>query len=204
MRKDKQIIQLEGDVKWFSYEKGYGFILLKALDTEFDLFFHITEYRSKQLIKNGDTVSFDMVRGNKGRLGAEAGAGYVAKDVHFIRRANDYRIKTKLVVPIIPRGVVGTIFFLLSFFTITYFELINPEGIITAFIVSLIVGLIAASFVPTYLKDIKDTCLKCGGTGFVTSVTKSHLGFRCSSCGRFWKKRNTEDIEKDNVVKQSK
>ena len=189
MRKDKQIIQHEGDVKWFSYEKGYGFILLKGpLDSEFDLFFHITEYRSKQLIKNGDTVSFDKIRDNKGRL--------VAKNVHFIRRANDYRIKTKLVVPIIPRGVVGTILFILSFFIITYFELINPEGIITAFIVSLIVGLIAASFVPTYLKDIKDTCLKCGDTGFVTSVTKSHLGFRCSSCGRFWKRKEIPKILK--------
>ena len=49
---------MEGTVKWFSNDKGYGFILVA--DMANDLFFHVSEYKSEEVIQNGDKVSFEI------------------------------------------------------------------------------------------------------------------------------------------------
>ena len=55
----------QGTVKWFSAEKGYGFISREGGD---DLFVHFSEiqdtgYRS---LDEGATVEFDVTQGKKG------------------------------------------------------------------------------------------------------------------------------------------
>lgn len=58
--------RVEGVVKWFSAEKGYGFI---HLENDSDIFVHYTAiqgngYRS---LEQGKRVEFEIVEGQKGK-----------------------------------------------------------------------------------------------------------------------------------------
>ncbi|OGS69773.1 MAG: cold-shock protein [Firmicutes bacterium RBG_13_65_8] len=57
---------MEGRVKWFSAEKGYGFI--ERDDGAGDVFVHFTAIQSEgfRTLNEGDKVSFDIVQGPKG------------------------------------------------------------------------------------------------------------------------------------------
>jgi CspA family cold shock protein len=52
----------QGKVKWFSTEKGYGFI---EQDSGSDLFVHANDVTGGTL-KEGDTVEFEIGEGKKG------------------------------------------------------------------------------------------------------------------------------------------
>ena len=57
---------MEGRVKWFSAEKGYGFI--ERDDGAGDVFVHFTAIQTEgfRTLNEGDKVSFDIVQGPKG------------------------------------------------------------------------------------------------------------------------------------------
>lgn len=52
-----------GKVKWFSQEKGYGFITSDEGD---DHYFNVRSVKGADLPSNGDEVEFDSKTGNKG------------------------------------------------------------------------------------------------------------------------------------------
>lgn len=54
-----------GTVKWFSAEKGYGFIEVEGQD---DVFVHYTAIEGEgfKTLEEGQTVTFDIVEGNRG------------------------------------------------------------------------------------------------------------------------------------------
>jgi cold shock protein len=56
----------QGTVKWFSNEKGYGFITLDEGD---DVFVHYTEIQSDgyKSLTDGQRVEFEIVEGRKGK-----------------------------------------------------------------------------------------------------------------------------------------
>ena len=72
---------IQGIIKWFLYDKGYGYILVKGKGD--DLFFHISEYRSEEPIEIGDKVSFKIGIGRNNRP--------AAKNVSFIARAKKHQ-----------------------------------------------------------------------------------------------------------------
>jgi CspA family cold shock protein len=57
---------VEGTVKWFSAEKGYGFI---TPDEGEDLFVHFSEIQSDgfKSLKEGERVTFEVTTGNRGK-----------------------------------------------------------------------------------------------------------------------------------------
>ncbi len=57
---------MQGVVKWFNAEKGYGFITLD--DGEGDVFVHFTAIQEDgfRTLDEGQRVSFDVVQGAKG------------------------------------------------------------------------------------------------------------------------------------------
>lgn len=60
-------MKFKGTVKWFSHEKGYGFI---ACDEGPDHYVHVTDIRGSQLPNNGDAVEFESTEGKKGKAAA--------------------------------------------------------------------------------------------------------------------------------------
>lgn len=61
---------MQGRVKWFSAEKGYGFI--EREDGAGDVFVHFTAIQSEgfRTLNEGDQVEFDIVQGPKGAQAA--------------------------------------------------------------------------------------------------------------------------------------
>jgi CspA family cold shock protein len=58
-----------GTVKWFNPTKGFGFI--QPLDGSKDVFVHISAVeRAGMTLKEGQKVSFDVERGQQGKLAA--------------------------------------------------------------------------------------------------------------------------------------
>jgi CspA family cold shock protein len=57
--------KLQGKVKWFNQEKGYGFI---HVEEGKDIFVHYSAIQQEgfKTLKEGDTVEFDIVEGQKG------------------------------------------------------------------------------------------------------------------------------------------
>ena len=60
----------EGTVKWFNSQKGYGFI--QPTDGSKDVFVHITDVERAGLtgLNEGQKVSFDLTRGQQGKMSA--------------------------------------------------------------------------------------------------------------------------------------
>ncbi|MDD4569669.1 MAG: cold-shock protein [Tepidanaerobacteraceae bacterium] len=56
---------MQGKVKWFNQEKGYGFI---EVEGDKDVFVHYSAIQQDgfKTLKEGDTVEFDVVEGQKG------------------------------------------------------------------------------------------------------------------------------------------
>jgi CspA family cold shock protein len=56
---------VQGKVKWFNQEKGYGFI---EVEGEKDIFVHYTAIQQEgfKTLKEGEKVEFDVVEGQKG------------------------------------------------------------------------------------------------------------------------------------------
>lgn len=57
--------RVQGTVKWFNGDKGYGFISREDGD---DLFVHYSEIQSDgfRTLNEGDTVEFEITQGKKG------------------------------------------------------------------------------------------------------------------------------------------
>ena len=64
----------EGTVKWFSNEKGYGFI--ERGNGEADVFVHFSAINGEgyKSLTEGQRVSFDVVQGDKGLQAANVPA----------------------------------------------------------------------------------------------------------------------------------
>lgn len=64
-RKERNVLRMQGKVKWFSAEKGYGFIEREDGD---DVFVHFSAIQGDgfRSLEEGQSVEFEIVEGQKG------------------------------------------------------------------------------------------------------------------------------------------
>lgn len=167
---------MKGKVKWFSIEKGYGFITGPA---EIDYFFHVSKIQGEKLPANGDTVEFVPSEGEKGKR---------AYDIKILERMRTVGGKTFYGKEVCRTEVVeegssklGTavgLGFWGAFFG-------GPIGAL----IGAALGAALGEETETVRREVPITspCIRCGGTGQVTSKVPGHTGFQCPSCNSFWK-----------------
>ena len=65
---------LQGTVKWFNAEKGFGFIETEGHD---DVFVHFTAIQGEgfKTLEEGESVTFEIVEGDKGPQAANVNRG---------------------------------------------------------------------------------------------------------------------------------
>lgn len=59
---------MQGRVKFFSKEKGYGFIVSEQNN---DYFYHVSEVKDFRLVEFGDIVEFTPTEGKKGEIATQ-------------------------------------------------------------------------------------------------------------------------------------
>jgi len=67
-------MSFEGNVKWFSDKKGYGFIMREGED---DVFVHYSAIQGEGLrtLREGEVVAFEIVEGERGPKAANVVRG---------------------------------------------------------------------------------------------------------------------------------
>ena len=65
-RKDERVAMPTGTVKWFSAEKGYGFIALDGGGDDVFVHFSAIEGGGFRSLEEGQKVEFEVVKGAKG------------------------------------------------------------------------------------------------------------------------------------------
>ncbi len=181
---------MEGTLKWFSEEKGFGFIVITGRPN--DLFFHISQYRSEHKIQSGDKVSFD--------IGIDKQSREAAMNVHFVTPDNSIVSVRYAAPPSKQAAPPSKQYYGKPTKTKDMsaegrrFGLLGTGGPID----TLLGGWFGSMFNG---KEVTSTCLKCGGTGHVTAIEENFIGFQCSNCRSFWQKRNKEKLSMTDVIR---
>lgn len=175
---------MKGSVKWFSQEKGFGFILPE--DGSEDVFFHLSEYKSHEQIENGTEVNFELGIGKGGKQAA-TNVSFFATPSRGLSSKPYYAKPTRRKGEFVPKNhgsVIGGIAIGMLF---------GPVG-------GLIGGLLGSGgFERSEGKLITSECLRCGGTGHVTNINEHFIGFQCEKCKSFWKRKNENGLRKADL-----
>lgn len=168
---------MEGTVKWFNKEKGFGFISTAGSP---DLFFHISAVAGTEPPSTGDSVSYIPSLGKGGKAAAiniaitkvaDKGRPYYGKPTY----RTDVSVEPSMKIPAgIGLGVVGAM-------------VGGPIGAIIGAALGGVMG--RGEKVTTQQREITSPCIKCGGTGQVTARVDGFIGFQCKTCRSFWRKR---------------
>lgn len=170
---------MDGIVKWFSKEKGYGFIAVPGAD---DSYFHVSQVKGSELPNNGDTVTFEPTTGRNGKSSAtnvlitsrkslKPEVPYYGKPTYYthVAKTEGNRLASA--------GVLGTIGAIIG----------GPIGAVIGATAGGIFGRKESEKITEY--EITSPCLKCGGIGQVTAQSGGYTGFQCKTCKSFWKSR---------------
>ena len=173
---------MNGKVKWFGKEKGFGFI---TTEDGTDIFFHVSNVKGDEHPSSGDTVSFEIENRRDGKLRANA--------VTIVSRAPKKEARKEPAYYGKPRYETKTEFNEGLGSRVGGF--LGGEGV--GSVIGSIVGEVIGSkfgFGSTtsqsqYLATPTRTCIRCGGTAHYTGSDGTQTGFQCESCKRFWTSR---------------
>jgi len=91
---------MQGKVKWFSEQKGYGYIVAENGNEHY---FNIRDVRGTNLPRNGDTVSFESSQGQKGLKASSVAIVAKSQENSSIRERDDRAICTNCGKKMVPR-----------------------------------------------------------------------------------------------------
>ena len=167
---------MNGTIKWFSKEKGFGFITTQEGN---DLFFHVTNVRGTDLPNPGDSVSYETCDGQKGpaatniqitsRKPIETNRPYYGKTTYRKEIVQQRKSKVGTAATF---GLIGAI-------------VGGPIGGILGATIGAALGKNAEEV--TRQVELTNPCIRCGGKGHVTSRLEGRTGFQCPTCKNFWK-----------------
>ena len=172
----------EGQVKWFSVEKGYGF--LRADGGESDVFFHASTYQGLEPLQRGDRVRFEVGVGRKGKPAASQ-VVFVARPANGPSKpyyGKPSQLADRPVTRVAARGALGAA---------VGAAMLGPFGAL--------IGAVLMAGTPRDYQPVTRTCLRCGGTGHVTALTEQSIGFQCERCRGFWKERNRDGLKASDL-----
>lgn len=186
---------MKGKIKWFSKDKGYGFI---SVTDSPDHFFHVTNIVGENLPGDGDIVTFTSETRKDGKLSATNVSITQAKENKGIKYEKPYYATgdyetysyTKEGTKHKWALLLAIIFPSASWLADGAAWWIALSAFI-GFIVGGIIGKKEEKVEETY--EILSTCLRCGGTGHVTARSNRKIGFQCEDCKSFWKERDKYD-----------
>lgn len=177
---------MEGTIKYFNAERGFGFIAIPDLK---DRFFHVSDLQSVDVPRVGDSVSFEPASGKDGRpiarqvailqrSQAPRGGAYYGKPTYRteVVTPGDVRIGTAGTV-----GIFGTLGALVG----------GPIGAAVGAGLGALIGPMGEDReAVTRAVPITRTCLRCGDQGHITASLEGFTGFQCPKCKSFWKVRD--------------
>jgi len=185
-----------GHIKWFSKDKGYGFI--QVLEHP-DYFFHVTQVQGNRIPSPSDAVTFLPGKRADGlpqaleiifvpAFAPKRDPKMRSERPYFGKQTFKYRENESYLT--VPQGIAT---FAFIGFVIGYFAF---DGWILRIIITITFGVLGRYAALSqkdgpYIKgeEITSTCLKCGGIGQVTARVGGQIGFQCPDCKSFWKKR---------------
>lgn len=186
---------MDGVVKWFSKERGYGFIYVSNVG---DHYFHVSDVTGASLPHDGDLVTFVPTTGRDGKLAAsqieirtQSRTETTQNDIPYYGHA-EYATNTTFTqsAPFGTRAVGAIVG--------GFVALVVSAFLFDSVVVALISGgvgfwlgekIVGGGRPVTETIEITETCLKCGGQGQVTAQVGAYTGFQCRTCKRFWKTR---------------
>lgn len=168
---------VEGKVKYFNQEKGYGFIGAGVMG---DHFFHITDVQGDVIPRVGDLAFFHPEPPKK------EGGRPNAKNITIKQQTSNSRKNERPYYgkPTYEKAA-GSRLGLGSIGGIIGAATLGPVGAI--------IGAIAGAYAGRdgEMVEITSPCLRCGGVGQVTSRAEGYIGFQCPQCKSFWRKRDS-------------
>jgi cold shock CspA family protein len=159
-----------GVIKLFHADKGYGFIGVEGLA---DIFFHVSQLHGAEVGK-GDTVQFISAAGRNGRAAAMHIQVQQKADTDprpYYGKPTYKKVGGAPGTGAVIGGIVG--------------GALGPVGAAFGAVIGAALGQAGEREV-----EITSPCIRCGGTGQVTSRADGLIGFQCKTCRSFWKKRD--------------
>lgn len=186
--------EINGQIKWFSREKEYGFITAPGRG---DFYFHAIDVTGAEIPEKGDAVCFVAGLGNTNKPAAtkvtivsKHSRSQNCEKSYYGKATYEYHIDEKKLTR--EEGFFGGfgIGLFVGYFALNGGWLINIfSGIVCAFLFGWI-GKHQEKNLIFKGQEITSTCLRCGGIAQVTARDKGKIGFQCPLCKSFWKARD--------------
>lgn len=166
-----------GNVKVIFNDKGYGFISVR--NQPHDIYFKTKDVTGSRALRIVDCVEVEAYRSGPGKVTARKVVLHSAATSAKTKTQNHQQTYQRPYYgkPTVVKEAGSTVGTVVAGAVVG--GLLGPVGAV--------VGALIGAGASESARLLSQVCLKCGGTGHVTAITASHIGFQCEHCRSFWK-----------------